>query len=276
MIIKTEKEFLEFVKREENNFSSPNSSDEFPKIIRLLSPYLIENAAIINSTFANSIRNLIGAKLLYKKGIKSSAVYHLQQAVELLIKWRAYISMDERSVRNNSHNMKNLIDKVFKKELENRNNIIMNINRAYTIKNGFGDFFSTVVFGPKFEEIKVVNYSKEEILNKRKKVINRILRECREFNKLINNLRKSPDFIIIKKHLDEIMQKRGAEPDDFNKFIKNLLNLFPTLVRLSYMSAFYGYITYPHQSYTRYSDKAIRPIDYENGSVGIAQPEVFI
>ena len=52
--------------------------------------------------------------------------------------------------------------------------------------------------------------------------------------------------------------------------------LFAIVFKLSYMPTFYGYITCPHESYTRYSDGEIKPMDYENGSLGISQPEVFI
>ncbi|MCL4321816.1 MAG: HEPN domain-containing protein [Deltaproteobacteria bacterium] len=271
MIINTEKEFLEFVKQQENNFSSSSVSGEYAQIFEAVAPYTLINAEISTKTFASGVRNLIAARLLYKKNIRSLAIYHLQQALELLIKWRAYFLLDKENVRNSSHNMKSLIGKVFQKEGEIRNDILNKINPPYKSENKYkyDDFFN-IIFDNQFEQIKIAKYSKEEILNKREKVIKKIQKEVRGLHKIVHDLHKDSNFINLKNVTEEIFQKRGK--NDVCEFVDPL---FTTVFKLSYVPTFYGYITYPHQNYTRYSDREIKPIDYENGFLGISQPEVF-
>lgn len=71
MVIKTEKDFLEFIKQQENNLYSPSIPGEYAQMLESIIPYLVKNAEISAKTFAGSVRNLIAAKLLYKKNIKS-------------------------------------------------------------------------------------------------------------------------------------------------------------------------------------------------------------
>ena len=238
---------------------------------------------IVDGLIRNAEIDFKDSNLLYKNGSYSSAVYHLQQAIEKLVKARAmnFFRLDYSSVRKTSHNspevyLKLLIDPTLNKLLRQVGNLIPEIDLKPL------DKLDQTIKNIKRTETKV------ELAKMPATVLNNILDICdkimaidvksigsdflkEQYGDHFDHYLKetltllTPNNPVLESQISGLNLKKIVEGN--TNFIYDSLNEFIITILPLYLL---GLIVYPHESFTRYPEKLMNPQDY-NESLGIVQ-----
>ncbi len=236
---------------------------------------------IIDGLLKNAEIDFKASNLLYKDRIYSSAVYHLQQAIEKLVKACAmfFFPLSYSSIRNTSHNspeiyLKLLLNPMLNNLLRKVGDLIPEIDLKPL------DILNQTINNLKRTETKV------ELARVPARVLNNLLDTCDELM-AIDVKNKGSDFLkeqhgdrfhhylkdtltlLTPYYPDLESQISGLNLKEFSEvdidFIYEWLGeLISTILPLYIL----GFIVYPHESFTRYPGELMNPQDY-NESLGI-------
>ena len=238
---------------------------------------------IVDGLIRNAEIDFKDSNLLYKNGSYSNAVYHLQQAIEKLVKACAlfFFPLNYSSIRKTSHNspeiyLKLLTDPRLNKLLRKVGNLIPEIDLKPL------DKLDQTIKNIKRTETKV------ELAKMPATVLNNILDVCDKIM-AIDVKSKGPDVLkeqygnSFDHYLKEALTLLTPNNPDLESqisglnlkklvegntnFIYDWLNEFITTIIPLYLL---GLIVYPHESFTRYPGELMNPQDY-NENFGIVQ-----
>lgn len=202
--------------------------------------------------------NLEASRMLKEMSIALS-IYHLQQAVENLVKAFGYIFLDENTVRKSSHNNFELLYKLIEKinSTHAQGMLAVSLNKINELKDI-----------PKDD---VARFDDETINN---------------YMLAVTSLTDSVKTIMKSYNMEEMRDKIvSAYTPLFNKAQRSKLNQITperiTSLGNSGMSLFeafmLGLLTYPHEAYTRYPDGSLlNPMIYKQGNLGIVKCYDFL
>lgn len=238
---------------------------------------------IVDGLIRNAEIDFKDSNLLYKNGSYSNAVYHLQQAIEKLVKACAmnFFRLDYSSVRKTSHNspevyLELLMNPILNKLLRKVGSLIPEIDLKPL------DILDQTIKNIKRTETKV------ELAKMPATDLNNILDICDELMVIDVKIIGS-DFLKEQNrdHFDDYLKETLTSlipyfPDlesktsglDLKKLAEENMNFIyewlnesiTTILTLYHL----GIIVYPHESFTRYPGERMSPQDY-NESLGIVQ-----
>lgn len=227
--------------------------------------------------------DLDSAKILYASGIYSTAIYHLQQTVEKLVKAymiqfsilnkkdiKDYVGHDSpKAFFRLIERFKNCIDFVllFLDTDHRPDSQIQSVSRI-EVHNLEGDL--------KNSKAKIAKYDSDDIRNKLK-IANASLELFVDHEKIKADISES--LINLKKELyeiktSEINRRRDEAIDLIDKLHKKVMNdsFFISLKFHSNLTGLYilALLTYPHATFARYPNKFLSPESYD-ADLGIVQ-----
>lgn len=216
------------------------NSQKFNEFIDTLSQHVSDNPNKIREAyeyFKSADADIKVAELLYNIKINSLAIFHLQQATEKILDgigyMSGYISLDE--IKTSHHVTPNIYYK-----------LIYRVLSAVLDMNEVEEEFSE---------------KKEDAAKLPSEEIKEIITKCNgeEINTLIIQ-KTQPN---IPNFLKEARKRGRSNKLNFSK-IRSWTKAFEIIVMLSR-------VLYPHEAYTRYPDNNIKPSDYNESKLGVAQ-----
>ena len=216
------------------------TDQKFTDFINNLSSFVSKNKSKVNEAyeyFKSADADIKAAELLYNIKINSLALFHLQQAAEKILDGIGYMSgyISYEEIKKSNH----VTPKIYYKLI-------------YKVLSAISDIKMTEAeFSEKRED--VAKLSSNEI----KKIMN----ECDE-NKIEPTVKS-----IFWKNIDKFLKE--ARRHGKNKTI--IYNKIGERVHGFVVMTVLSRILYPHEAYTRYPDGNIKPSDYNNLKLGIAE-----
>jgi hypothetical protein len=282
-------------KDKSNNLNQEDLKNLINKIIEeiknadfdtLFSPVDEEDLKNINGFIFAADEDLKTSKILYENKLYSNSIYHLQQAIEKMIKAQAlkFFPLEYKSITKTSHNSPEIYLRLIKLPIVE----LMLRALSNTLPNldvGSLDIIDQSIIDLKKDKTKL------EIANLPNTEINALLNICSIFIELYGNVDTSeilkgfygdnfkPSFLDMIKNLisdlemDSELNDINFE-DIFDETIKD--TNMAKMILITTPLYILGIIVYPHEAFTRYPGKSMRPENY-NLDLGIVQtyPKIY-
>jgi len=179
---------------------------------------------------------------------KALSIYHLQQSVEHLAKGYSYLLLGVDETRGFNHN-------TFK---------ILTALTEHFAKGVSGNFFEL----PIRRLAQLGKISKKDIALMSEKDINEFIAVTEQLSQVLKNTFSNMSYEKFRKFvrpLFEGIQDRNKMAVEEYKVRTMVSQYAPTV----FSALFLGFITYPHEAFTRYPDGEITPEAYKSGELGI-------
>jgi len=195
--------------------------------------------------------NLKVSKLI-NSDFKALSIYHLQQSIEHLAKGYSYLLLGVDETKRFNHN-------TFK---------ILTALTEHFAKGISGNFFESPIRG--LAELQKI--SKKEIARKSEKDINEFIAMTEQISQVFKNAFSNMSYEELRKifrPLFESIQDRNERAVEEYKEINRVRTIISKYAPTVFSALFLGFITYPHEAFTRYPDGDITPEEYKRGELGI-------
>ncbi|AAT42665.1 HEPN domain-containing protein [Picrophilus oshimae] len=230
--------------------------------------------------------DLKASKLLYENKLYANSIYHLQQAIEKMIKAQAlkFFPLDYKSITKTSHNSPEIYFRLLKVKpfelmLRAASTIIPNLDVASL------DTIDQSIIDLKNDKTKL------EIANLPSKAINALLIICSIFIELYGNLDtseilkgfygdnfKSSILDITKNLISDLGMDSELNDVNFEDIFDETIEdtNIAKMILITIPLYILGIIVYPHEAFTRYPGKLMGPENY-NLELGIVQtyPKIY-
>lgn len=206
------------------------------------------------SSLQYSRDNLDASKLLYAK-LKALSIYHLQQSVEHLTKSYSYLILGVEVTRSFNHNNFSMLKALTEKFNNNSNAGLFSasIERLNSLQNVGAENIARMSEA----EINEFITATEQLVKKSEVGIKAGLTD-QALSLLVDQATE---------HIRDREEKARAKFRGMQKAREMIGQGGSDL----FFAIMLGYLTYPHESFTRYPDRSITPEAYNGGNIGIVK-----
>jgi len=189
---------------------------------------------------------------LINSDFKALSIYHLQQSVEHLAKGYSYLLLGVEETRRFNHNTFQILQALV----------------DHFAKGAGRDFFEASI--RRLDELG--KKSKKEIALMNEKEINEFIAVTEQLTQASKNAfsNMSDEGLreIIHPFFENIQDRNKRAVEEY-KGINKVRIMFNQYAPNVFSALFLGFITYPHEAFTRYPDGDITPENYKSGELGI-------
>jgi len=189
---------------------------------------------------------------LINSDFKALSIYHLQQSIEHLAKGYSYLLLGVEETRGFNHN-------TFK---------ILTALTEHFAKGVSGNFFELPI--RRLAELGKI--SKKEIALMSEKDINEFIAMTEQLSQAsknaFSNMSDEKLHEIIRPLFEDIQDRNKRAVEEY-KGINRIRTIISKYAPTVFSALFLGFITYPHEAFTRYPDEDITPEAYKSGELGI-------
>jgi len=187
---------------------------------------------------------------LINSDFKALSIYHLQQSVEHLAKGYSYLLLGVNETRGFNHNTFQVLTALTK----------------HFDKGISGNFFELPI--RRLDELEKISKNKKEIALMSEKDINEFIAMTEQLSQAsknaFSNMSDEELHKIFRPLFEDIQDRNKRAVEEYR--VRTIISQYSVTV---FSALILGFITYPHEAFTRYPDGEITPEAYKSGELGI-------